>query len=537
MTLNLFTWILSLLPILSVLILMLGFKWGGMRAGALSWAIAVVIAFTAYGATATMLAYAQIKAVLLALDVLTIVWGALLLLNIANEVGAIKRIGIEIPALSKDRGIQVLLVAWMLTTFLQVMGGFGVPVAIAAPILVTLGYTPLNSVVMAAIGHNWSVNFGVMAAAFNALIGVTGMPKETLASPSSILLAIPIIPGGLMIALIGGGWRGVKHLFPAVTIVGAVMAITQYLMAVNGLEMVATTGAVILGTITLLLVNRLPLYQQVSSPSPTKPEPTDPSAQSQPPDPVLKRSFLALVSPYIFVMVLGFVVVLVKPLNALLHTVRLSMFFPEIATKLGWVTPAGEGKAIYLFAHPSMLMFYSCLFAVLVYGRRGYFTRGAASRIISRTLHGAVDTSLGVIAMVSIATIMQHTGMTNILARGISESINRYIYPFFVPFIGVLGAFLTGSNNNSNVLFGVLHQEAARLMRLSAPWILAAQTTGGSIGSVMAPAKVMVGATTVGFAQKEGLILRRLIVYELVLVTLVAVITTIISAFIPSGAL
>ncbi len=86
-------------------------------------------------------------------------------------------------------------------------------------------------------------------------------------------------------------------------------------------------------------------------------------------------------------------------------------------------------------------------------------------------------------------------------------------------------------------MFGVLHQEAARLMRLSAPWILAAQTTGGSIGSVMAPAKVMVGATTVGFAQKEGLILRRLIVYELVLVTLVAVITTIISAFIPSGAL
>ena len=55
----------------------------------------------------------------------------------------------------------------MLTSFLQGMGGFGVPVAIAAPILVTLGYTPLTSVVMAALGHSWSVNFGVMAAAFH----------------------------------------------------------------------------------------------------------------------------------------------------------------------------------------------------------------------------------------------------------------------------------------------------------------------------------------------------------------------------------
>jgi lactate permease len=65
----------------------------------------------------------------------------------------------------------------------------------------------------------------------------------------------------------------------------------------------------------------------------------------------------------------------------------------------------------------------------------------------------------------------------------------------------VLGAFLTGSNNNSNVLFGVLNQEAARMMGLSIPWILAAQTTGGSLGSVMAPAKLMVGAITVGLSQ------------------------------------
>ena len=532
---TLFNWILSLLPILSVLVLMLGFKWGGMRAGALSWLVAVLIAFLAFGANAEMLGYAQVKALLLALDVLTIVWGALLLLNIANEVGAIKRIGIEIPTLSRDKGIQVLLIAWMLTSFLQGMGGFGVPVAIAAPILVMLGYTPVTAVVMAALGHSWSVNFGVMAAAFNALLGVTGLSKDVLVSPTAILLGITIIPGGLLIAFIGGGWRGVRHLLPAVSIVGAAMALTQYLMAINGLEMLAATDAVIIGTVTLLLVNRLPLYRR----KPPAPEVSLNLADSKgvpaSSDPALRRNFWILISPYVFVIVLGFAIALIKPLHELLNQASFSLTFPEITTKLGWVTEGGPGKVFYPFAHPGMLMLYSCLFAAAIYGWRGYFGSGSAKRIVSRTLHGSVDTSLGVIAMVSMASIMSHSGMTNILARGISESIDRLIYPFFVPFMGVLGAFLTGSNNNSNVLFGVLNQEAAHMMGLSVPWILAAQTAGGSIGSVMAPAKLMVGAITVGLDQKEGLILSKLIVYELILVSIVALAVTLASALLLSG--
>jgi lactate permease len=90
------------------------------------------------------------------------------------------------------------------------------------------------------------------------------------------------------------------------------------------------------------------------------------------------------------------------------------------------------------------------------------------------------------------------------------------------PFIGVLGAFLTGSNNNSNVLFGVLQMETARLMGLNVPLILAAQTAGGSLGSVMSPAKVIVGCSTVGLSQKEGLVMRRLVLLDLIPVVIVA---------------
>ena len=96
-------------------------------------------------------------------------------------------------------------------------------------------------------------------------------------------------------------------------------------------------------------------------------------------------------------------------------------------------------------------------------------------------------------------------------SKGLSENLSRFLYPFIVPFTGLLGAVLTGSNNNSNVLFGVMHMETARIMGLSIPLILAAQSAGGSLGSVCAPAKVIVGCTTVGLSGQEGRVLQKLL--------------------------
>jgi lactate permease len=130
--------------------------------------------------------------------------------------------------------------------------------------------------------------------------------------------------------------------------------------------------------------------------------------------------------------------------------------------------------------------------------------------------------------MVGVATVMMHSGMTTLLAQGLSVSVGRDLYPVVSPFIGALGAFITGSNNNSNVLFAVLQQNTAELLNLSVPLILAAQTTGGSIGSVLAPAKVIVGSSTVGLAGKEGIVMRKLLSYGLIAIGVVAIATLIL---------
>ncbi|MFZ3070802.1 MAG: L-lactate permease [Anaerolineaceae bacterium] len=524
MPLSPFSWFLSFLPVLCVMVLMLGFKWGGTRASAVAWITAALISLLAFGGTWEMLAYTQVKSILLSLDVLYIVWSALLLYNLAKDAGAIDLIGKLIPTISDDRGLQILLVAWLMTSFLQGMGGFGVPIAICAPILVGMGFSPIKAVVMAAIGHGWAVNFGSMAAAFQALLAVTGVSGFVLAPFTAILLGLTLIPTAVIITVIGTGWKGLKHTLPAIVLVSLVMGVAQYYLATSGLWNMATTGAALLGLVTMLLLTRLPRYRKT-----TLPKPENNPVQMSP------RLILVMVSPYLILMVLGFAIILIKPLNNWLNQVSLSLMFPEIQTLHGWTTSAGEGKIIQPFSHPGSILLYSCLISSLIYRSKGILKTGATWRILSGVLHSSVDASLGVIAMVGVAGIMTHSGMTNLLARGLSESINKVVYPAIAPFIGVLGAFLTGSNNNSNVLFAQLQMETATLMKLSVPLILSAQTAGGSLGSIMSPAKVIVGCSTVGLNQQEGVVLRNIVIYGLIPVVIVAIATTIWSLALTGG--
>ena len=133
--------------------------------------------------------------------------------------------------------------------------------------------------------------------------------------------------------------------------------------------------------------------------------------------------------------------------------------------------------------------------------------------------------------MVGMATIMSHAGMTNLLARGISESVGATIYPAFAPIIGALGAFMTGSNTNSNVVFGQLQQQTAQLLGLSVTLIVSGQTAGGALGSVLAPAKVIVGCSTVGLGGNEGKVIGRMLILGLIPVAVVALATWLLATF------
>ncbi len=503
LTLSIWNWLLALSPVLVVLLFMLGFRWGGSRAGGLGWFTAVLVALLFFGANFETLAVAQVKAVLLSLDVLFIIWTALLLFNIAREAGAIRMIGQALPRLTGDRVMQSLLIGWLMVSFLQGMGGFGVPVAVCAPLLVGLGFTPLQAVAMAAIGHGWAVTFGSLASSFQTLMAVTGLPGEVLAPMAALLLGIACLPSGLLVALIGEGWKGLKRAFVPVLVIGSVMGLVQYLLATSGVWTLGATGAGIAGLAVGFGLVRLPAYRTKAG---------ELSSEDVNPEDEGKSLWLSLIA-YGLLVVLAFAINLIQPVDAFLSQVSFTLDFPEVRTAYGWVTEAGPGRVINLFGHPGAILLYTCIISYVIYRRVGYIEKGALRRILGRVVKSGVNSSLGILAMVAVASVMLHSGMTFLLAQGLSVSFSRGVYPAVAPFIGALGAFITGSNNNSNVLFAVLQQNTAELLNLDVLLILGAQTAGGALGSVLAPAKVIVGCSTVGLAGEEGAVMRKLLAY------------------------
>ena len=217
-------WLFAFSPIAVVLVLMIFFNWSGSRAGAAAWLTALIVGVGLFGAHPELLAYSQMKGVLLSLNVLYIIWAALLLYNVVNETGAIKAIGIGIERFSGDKSIQLLIFGWIFSSFLQGVAGYGVPIAVVAPLLVGLGFSPVVAVAVPAIGHSWSVTFGSMGASFQAMMAVTGLSSEFLGAWAAVLLGVAAYLCGICAVHVFGGWKMIKHSAVALLVIGTVMA-------------------------------------------------------------------------------------------------------------------------------------------------------------------------------------------------------------------------------------------------------------------------------------------------------------------------
>ena len=244
--------------------------------------------------------------------------------------------------------------------------------------------------------------------------------------------------------------------------------------------------------------------------------------------PGLKTILLAF-SAYALMVVMAVLFNLVPSINAFVDQWQITLQFPELQTSLGWITPAEKGRRINLLGHPGAILFLVSVISFFTYKAAGFYQAGAPRRIGSNVARSAVNSSLGIIAMVGMSIAMSNSGMTNLLAEGMSRLFGSSLYPLAAAFIGALGAFITGSNNTANVLFGVLQMRTAELLGLSVSLILGAQTAGGSLGSVLSATKVMVGCSTVGLGDNESVVMKPVLIYGIFPIILVAILTMIMS--------
>jgi lactate permease len=239
-----------------------------------------------------------------------------------------------------------------------------------------------------------------------------------------------------------------------------------------------------------------------------------------------KRLLIALSAYLILIFITAAILLLpsVNPLKDMLGEIAIKVHFPETVTNIGYITPAGTNKPIYIFKHAGAILLYSAAAAFVIYKRAGLYQAGVGKKILSQTAQKMVSSSLSISLMVAMAIVMQQSGMTEALAQGLAECVGA-TYPFFASWIGGIGAFMTGSNTNSNVVFAALQMRTAELLSYSVPIILAAQTSGAALASVVAPAKLIVGASTAGMEGEEGQVMRAVIVYSGGLVLFISLIT------------
>ena len=522
---NVLNWLFAFAPIATLLVLMVGFNWSGARAGAAAWLTAFAVAILAFGGGSDLLAYSQVKAALLSIWVLYIIWAALVLFHIVDEAGSIKTIGEGITRITRNRVMQLILLSWIFTTFLQGIAGYGVPVAVVAPLMVGMGFSPVAAVVTTSIGHSWSVTFGSLAASFFAMAGVAELPTSQLATESAILLGIACFLCGFGAVWAYGGWNALKQGAFPLLVIGVVMAGTQFGMASLGTYPLAAFTAGCVGLVGITGLARLPFFRRPNSFDAEAPATTRAGV-------VPISEVLLAFSAYLILVVIVLSASFIEPLENALDVWAIQLSIPETVTSFGWTNSATESyRTIAPFGEAGALLLYASGLGYLVFRVAGKLEAGAYRRIATRTVTAALASSLGIVTMVGMALMMMDSGMTYMLAQGMVD-VAGPVFPFLSPFIGVLGSFMTGSNTNSNILFGALQRDSAVLLSLPPALLLAAQTTGGALGSMVAPAKIIVGCSTVGLSGQEGPVVRAGARYGLVLTSIIGVVVLVWSWFV-----
>ena len=497
-------WLMAWVPIVLVLVLMMALKMSGGKSGAVSWVASLLIGAYFFGGDLRLLASGTVKGLWTTVFVIYIIWGAMTLYNVVDVTGSFKLIASTFTRLTHgNRLLQLLVLGWAFPSFIQGVCGFGVPVAVSAPLLVGLGFNPIVAVVTALIGHSWSVTFGSLGSSYSVLVRLTDLDPTRLATFAALFLGICCVMVGFSIAHYFAGWRGVKESVPAVLCLSLSMAGVLNIMANFVTPYVASFTAGMTGLLVGgLVVTRLPSYR------PKERAPEQPAATAG-----FHRAF----SAYYILIGVVFAVYLIPPFRNWLNGLwEIGLPFPETRTAFGHTNDAVPVYAgIRMFTAPGTLIFLSTLFAYVFYRARSQWPKGAGKTVLNRTVKQAIGATLTVMTMSMMAVVMMETGMTSYLANGMARYFGS-AYAVVSPFIGVLGAFMTGSNTSSNILFTGLQREVAALLSISPFVILGLQTTGGAIGNMFCPLNVALGTGVTNTVGREGECLKATTLYTVV---------------------
>jgi lactate permease len=447
-----------------------------------------------------------------------IILNVLFLYNLTNSRGLFKVLRESLTAVTQDRRLQVLLIAFCFGAFFEGAAGFGTPVAVGAAMLIGLGFSPLAASGLALIGNTAPCAFAALGIPITTLAAVTGLDQQILSAMVGRQLAIftVIVPFWLVWAF--AGWRGTLEIWPAVLLTGVSFAIPMFLvsnyhgpMLVNLIASLTSLGALV----TLLLVWRPRRIWGLNG--------HEEGASARGFHGYTGGEVFRAWLPWIILTSLVFVWGLPQ-VKKLLDGVTIKCLVPHLHLAVCRVPPAVAAvtpeKAEFTFNWLSTTGTGILLAAIIAGLVMGFGLRGMLS-VYWSTLKQVRFSLLTVAAMMAIGFVTRYAGLD--VTLGVAFAKTGRAYPFFGSLLGWLGVALTGSDTGANALFGGLQCITAKQIGVSAVLMAAGNSSGGVMGKMINAQSIVVASTATGWYGQEGRILRYVFLHSVVLAALMGV--------------
>jgi len=531
---------LSLTPILVVAIFLVGLRFSAAKAMPLAYLSSVVVAYFYWQLDVNQIAAASLNGLVVTVTLLYIIFGAILLLNVLSESGALSVIRRGFTNITPDRRVQVIIVAWLFGSFIEGSAGFGTPAAVCVPLLVGLGFPAKSAVISGILIQSTPVSFGSVGTPI--LIGVRkGLEGSVdvinyaasrgLADWTEILpiigakVAVMHAIAGTLIPLFvicimtrhfgrersfRGGLRMWKFaIFAALSMTIPYVVIAQFL----GPEFPSLLGSLIGLSIVVPAAKRRFLF-----PSGEPWDFEDPSEWDDSWNGSIRITLeeskreLPLLSawlPYLLIATL----LVISRLPALGVGVLLKSFTIPYSADLtknvfGSSISIAPVELLYL---PGTIFILASLFAAGLHRMSGPSFLRAVTRS-SKMILMASTALLFAVPMVQVFINSRggasgFESMPNELAGGVASLVGQ-AWPMFAPLVGGIGAFVAGSNTVSNMMFALFQFGVAEKIGADPTWIVALQAVGGAAGNVICVHNVVAACAVVGLVGREGDIIR-----------------------------
>jgi lactate permease len=525
---------LALLPILTVFALIVLFRWPATKAMPVAFIITCLLALTIWKVPILQILAASIDGLVTAGSILYIVLGAILLLNLQQESGAISSIRRSMYLISPDRRVQAIIIAFLFGAFIEASAGFGTPAAVAAPLLVAIGFPAMAAVMVSLIIQSTPVSFGAIGTPI--LIGVnaglSGQPEVTgyLASHSlefhpylyAIGGKVAIIHGitGTLIPLIlvmmmtrffghKRSWTEGLSIWRFALFAGLCFTIPYtFIGFFLGPEFPSLIGSLLGLALVIPLAKMGFLIPKDTWNFPAKETwPDEWIGQTIEEKDVTKAEVKVFTAwlPYILVALLLLLSRLWIPLKSMLAGVSLqwiNIFQTSISTTF---------QPIFL---PGFWFFVAVIISLIIQKIPINQSKRATIRSF-KTLLGPTIALGFAVPMVKVFINSGVPGgydkMPVVLASGAAALVGK-AWTAFAPVIGALGAFIAGSNTFSNMMFSLFQFTTALKTGAIPGVIVALQAVGGAAGNMICVHNVVAASAVVGLLGREGHLIRKTLI-------------------------